>query len=502
MNNRNAWTEQEMEYLRQAWPKKTDAEIASSLGRSISAVRVMRYQKGICSDGGGWTPEIDDYIHENWKSKTDAEMGEKLGRSANEVYQRGLALGLIRRKNPEKRVAWSKEDNEYLEENWGIVSITTLCKRLGRTEAAVITKKNKLGLGAFLDNGEYVSLNQLLTAVTGSKQAYSYKITSWVENRNLPIHYKKVGECRFRVVYIHEFWKWAEKNRAFVDFSKMEPLALGAEPNWVAEQRKKDFQAFAIQRKDSWTPTEDSRLIHLLKQHRYGYAELSEMLCRSAGAIQRRCTDLKLKERPVKADNRNEWTDEDFNILADGIRAGDSYTAIGRMLGRSEKAVRGKVYFVYLTESADKIREMMGHGQWGNGAPVPTVKQAVNLSRCRASITKDLSKLLALLAYRRNELGWEPYWQRNMCMKWDDLKGCTANCANCDECTEFERIKPQYCVRCGATIISRKTVKWPVCERCCVARKKQYQRKWRALHGAGDICSGSCAVTCNLEVQR
>ena len=76
----------------------------------------------------------------------------------------------------------------------------------------------------------------------------------------------------------------------------MEPLALGEEPDWVAEQRRKDFKAFAIQRKDPWTADEDSRLKMLLKQHKYGYAELSEILRRSAGAIQRRCTDLGIKE--------------------------------------------------------------------------------------------------------------------------------------------------------------------------------------------------------------
>ena len=78
---------------------------------------------------------------------------------------------------------------------------------------------------------------------------------------------------------------------------------------------------------------------------------------RSAGAIQRRCTDLGLKNRPVKADNHGSaavWTQEDFDKLADGIRRGDSYTLIGKALGKSEKAIRGKVYFVYLTES--KIR--------------------------------------------------------------------------------------------------------------------------------------------------
>ena len=286
------------------------------------------------------------------------------------------------------------------------------------------------------------------------------------------------------MVYLDEFWVWAEKNRAFLDFSKMEPLALGAEPEWVAEQRRKDFQAFAVQRKDPWTPEEDSRLKALLEQQRYGYAELSEVLHRSAGAIQRRCTDLGLKNRPVKADNHGSaavWTQEDFDKLADGIRRGDSYTLIGKALGKSEKAIRGKVYFVYLTESQDKVRAMMGDHQWGYGVPEPTVKQALCLSRTRTGVRKNLSALDSLLRYRMNELGYDPYWQRFMCMNWDDFDGCAAGCKDCDSCTEFRRIPPQYCARCGATFYERKENRF--CSACRTARKKQAQRRWCRVNG-------------------
>lgn len=109
----------------------------------------------------------------------------------------------------------------------------------------------------------------------------------------------------------------------------------------------------------------------LLKQHKYGDVELSEILRRSEGAIVRRCNDLGLKERPVRADNHGKasvWTDADYQALADGIRHGDSYPVIGKAVGRSEKAVRGKVYFTYLTEDADKIRTMLKDGPWGFGA--------------------------------------------------------------------------------------------------------------------------------------
>lgn len=118
---------------------------------------------------------------------------------------------------------------------------------------------------------------------------------------------------------------------------------------------------------------------------------------------------------------------------------------------------------------------MLGDGAWGTGKPELKVFEA----RRKAAVKTDLTRLMELLLIRRNELGYKPYWQRHMCMKWHDVKGCTAEQTNCDECTEFQRIRPQYCVRCGATFIERE--KNLICEPCRIARKKQHQRKWRVL---------------------
>ena len=222
----------------------------------------------------------------------------------------------------------------------------------------------------------------------------------------------------------------------------------------------------------------------LLKQQRYGYAELSQMLQRSAGAIQRRCGDLGIKERPVKADthgDRATWTQGDYDALANGIRRGDSYTRIGQAIGKSEKAVRGKAYYQYLTENADRVRAMLGDGSWGHGAPEPTVKQGLYLSRTCTEVRKNLSALDGLLRYRMHALGYDPYWQRFMCMNWSDAGGCAAGCSDCDCCTQFRRIRPQYCARCGVTFFEHRENRF--CEACRLARKRQAQRRWRRSAG-------------------
>lgn len=374
---------------------------------------------------------------------------------------------------------WTPEEEDYLQENWGYMTVPGIAKHLGRSVSAVKCRVARLGLGPFLECGDYVTLHQLSLACGYGWSSDKYFLKSWVKGRGLPVHRKRRDKSVTRVVYLDEFWKWAEQNRSFLDFSKMEPLALGAEPDWVAEQRKKDHTAFALQRKDAWTDAEDSRLKMLLSLHKYTWAELSKELRRSCGAIQRRIKDLGLTDRPIRipcGGRAGTWTADMFQVLADGIRGGDSYQAIADALGISEKAVRGKVYYEYLTECADKVRRMMGDGPWGTGAPEPTVKQAVHLSRTRVEARNNLSVLDALLRYRMNELGYDPYWQRFMCQLWHDIKGCTAGENNCDECVSFLRIQPQYCARCGATFYERENNRF--CGPCRTARKKKAQRHW------------------------
>lgn len=68
---------------------------------------------------------------------------------------------------------WTKEEDLYLEEYWGVKSIATIAKNLGRTKDAIMVRKNRLGLGRFLDNGEYITYSQLLKALYGSDSAGS-----------------------------------------------------------------------------------------------------------------------------------------------------------------------------------------------------------------------------------------------------------------------------------------------------------------------------------------
>ena len=81
---------------------------------------------------------------------------------------------------------WTKEDVEYLTEKWGNVSIPSIAKKLNRSVNAVKIKAGRLNLGPMLENGAYVTLNQLAIALTG-KNLSPYCKKSWIENRGMPV---------------------------------------------------------------------------------------------------------------------------------------------------------------------------------------------------------------------------------------------------------------------------------------------------------------------------
>lgn len=371
---------------------------------------------------------------------------------------------------------WTKEEEEYLIEKWGTVSVKTLAKTLNRSENAIIVRKGRLGLGAFLESGEYITWNQLMLAL-GITGGNGYKMTSWVKNRGFPVHTKRVNNNSFRIIYLEEWWKWAEKNRDLMDFSRFEENVLGAEPEWVKEKRKHDVEKAGKYITTPWTRAEDEKLRRLVAKQKYSYDELSKMMRRTNGAIQRRLCDLGVKDRPVKADNHIRWMEEDFRKLGELIKAGYGYDLIAENIGRSSKAVRGRVYQMYLTENLDKVRQIMGDGKFGDNRPVRKIKQWNNMNtEERIQTREEMTRLAAVLQWRFrekiNETEFGEFFQKDMCVNF--CKDCLET-EGCDSCTNFKKINPQNCKMCGKTFWEKKDNLY--CSTCRNMRKKQWLRK-------------------------
>ena len=251
---------------------------------------------------------------------------------------------------------WSTSELDYLEEKWGVVSIPTIATHLGKSLNAVKLKAQRLDLGRHIHSGEYITFNQLVNALG----KYFTQIKAWIP-RGLPIKHKKSVVKSFRIIYIKDFWEWAEHHKDLLEFSTFEVNALGEEPEWVKEKRKADFYAKKYI-ETPWTAAQDARLIYMLNAYRYGYREISVDLHRTEGAIKRRFHDLNLKQRPIKAGTHNPWKNEEVRVLVDLRRKGYGYEVIAEKLGtRSALAVRSKAERLVVDqgrEMQDRMRIM------------------------------------------------------------------------------------------------------------------------------------------------
>ena len=91
-----------------------------------------------------------------------------------------------------------------------------------------------------------------------------------------------------------------------------------------------------------------------------------------------------------------------------------------------------------------------------------------------------MARLCGLLLTLRNSMDFGEYWQKDMCQHWSAVRGCTMHCTDCDSCTKFQRIRPQYCRACGGEFLER--AEQTYCPKCRAMRKKQAQRKYAILN--------------------
>lgn len=235
---------------------------------------------------------------------------------------------------------WTQEEITYLQDNYGVLSLSTLCAKLNRSEASIQNKVVRLKLGRWYHNLESITLNELANALSidfGTAK-------NWYENYGMPAKLKRFDKSYFHVIRIEDFWSWAEKNKNMIEWDRFEKHLLGAEPDWVEDARKaKVLDRDRSKKKASWSKDEDAKLVWLLMQHKFTYPEICQELGRTHGAVKRRMYDLKIKLRPVYLDNHRPYSKDEITTILDMYQKGYGFKVIAAKLNRSEAGVRGKV---------------------------------------------------------------------------------------------------------------------------------------------------------------
>lgn len=252
---------------------------------------------------------------------------------------------------------WSPEELEYLENSWGSTSIKGIARKLGRSFNAVKVKAQRIGLSDPREHYDGLTINRLAELLNVDHSI----IITWINRNGFPAKYKVFAmSAKVLVVTWKDFWKWAEKNKQAIDFSKVEEGYLGPEPDWLAEKRKADQLRNMRVKKSPWTKEEEAILKQMLNAFQYTYSDIAKRLHRSEAAVKRRILDLGIKQRPISKGNHIRYTNEEVEQLVSMYAKGYDIDTIAHRLNKSALGVRGKL-------------ERMGY-RFTNGVPTKIAK--------------------------------------------------------------------------------------------------------------------------------
>ncbi len=363
-------------------------------------------------------------------------------------------------------VLWTSDQDAYLQEHWQEQTDEELAAAVGHPVSSTHARRLKLGLrlrnsskGPDWTDEElnYIHevwgektipqiarhLGRSINAVKVKTARLGYTGQKWYGNM---MSARKVSELLGVDVHtVCDYWipKCALKGKA---------KRLGASKKTTTIIMFDDLLLWLEEHPDLW----DSRRLEL-----YALGMEYEWLA------EKRKADLL---RPAR--KAQKWTTEEDTYLVGMFRRGGmTYAEMGAVLGRSADAVEHRAARLDV---------------WGTGRYIGQDPWKARREKKEASEKKQLAfRLCSALLARRNSMEWGEFWQKDLCQHWDDVRGCRMRCSECDSCTKFQRIRPQYCRMCGGEFLERREQTY--CPKCRAMRKKQAQRKYAVLHKRGRI---------------
>ena len=134
------WTGEDIEFLKANYGKMTNDEIAKAIGRTERAVRDWLHRLGL-SRQARWTDEEIAYLKENFLKAKRKEITDAISRHTwKGILLKASSLCLI------KPNAWTEEEDNFIKANYEKMTYAEIAKAIGRSEGAVLYRAIKLGI--------------------------------------------------------------------------------------------------------------------------------------------------------------------------------------------------------------------------------------------------------------------------------------------------------------------------------------------------------------------
>jgi len=153
IQNRTAWSPEEIERLRSIYPTSTYAELTVALNRGEMSIRDMVKQIGLPPKDNGrpWTTEEVEFLKHNVGTMSQYAIAKHLGRpqgGINSKIKSVLSPGAHEPPTKTKRRPWSSGDLETLAQLYPTTNADVIASKLNRSRHAIISKAQALGVKA------------------------------------------------------------------------------------------------------------------------------------------------------------------------------------------------------------------------------------------------------------------------------------------------------------------------------------------------------------------
>ena len=231
---------------------------------------------------------------------------------------------------------WTKEEEEMLIARHGTYSLKSTAKRLDRTLLAVQIKVSRMGLTNNKDAFDYMTKKTLADSLNVHSNTISYFIKKGLRvKKKTPFKVR-----RYNFIAIADFWDWSSKNKELIDWTKLEKNALGEEPEWVDQERRKILLNKRPSKiRGKWTEKEEKKLLSLYNSK--NYKEIAVIMGRTESSIMQKIGKLNGTKR-----KRRDWTIKEIATLKELLKQGLSDIEIADKLDRSKSSITTKRLFL------------------------------------------------------------------------------------------------------------------------------------------------------------
>lgn len=349
------WTKEEIELLKIMAPKYLNKTIARKLNRSVSELNKKARELGIelIFKRPVWNKWKVKFLKENINVLSLSQIQKELEVNYYQIMDKLDELGIEYDNN-----YWSEEELNILIELSNKVYIRQLAKILNRTEVAIITKANKMGLDYITlkknykpEELQYIKDNWGVIPVTDMARKLGVSrimIQAQADKMNLP----KLGNNPYR--------KWTEE-----ELTKLRKLASKKSITELAKyfNTTNDVIITVAYRnriylndgKIHWTKEDNTILKELAKT--LDLSEIALKMNRSPSAVRLQAERQNIKIMPNKKLAESVWTDDNNKKLQALVNEGKTLLEICNIMNKKDGTVLKKARQLKLNIKMEEQRE-------------------------------------------------------------------------------------------------------------------------------------------------